>query len=154
MYLLIKHSAMKACWESGGIAPHILNLSTRWRWSVSFMPQPLCPWGKSPQHPLEGGWVGPRANVDAVAKRRNPFVAPAWNWILFIHSHSVVTVLTDSVEVSAWLYSTGLHARENHQARHIYLAAICHGKDLAVEPQKWKWKATCRLLVVLCVDHA
>jgi hypothetical protein len=34
----------------------ILDLGTRWRWVVSFMPWPLYPWGKR-----EGGWVGPRA---------------------------------------------------------------------------------------------
>jgi hypothetical protein len=28
---LTKHHAMKACWGSGGIAPHILDLCTRWR---------------------------------------------------------------------------------------------------------------------------
>jgi len=31
-----------------GIAPHFLNLSTRWRWVVNFMLQPLCVWGKRP----------------------------------------------------------------------------------------------------------
>jgi len=29
---------MEMQWGSGGIAPHILNFSTRWRWVVSFMP--------------------------------------------------------------------------------------------------------------------
>jgi len=28
---LTKHHIMKAYWGSGGIAPHILDLSTRWR---------------------------------------------------------------------------------------------------------------------------
>jgi len=28
---------------SGGIAPRILNLSTKWRWVVSFTPRPLYP---------------------------------------------------------------------------------------------------------------
>jgi hypothetical protein len=28
---LIKHHAMKTYWGSGGIAPRILDLSTRWR---------------------------------------------------------------------------------------------------------------------------
>jgi len=29
---------MKAYWWSGGMAPCILDLSTRWRWEVSFAP--------------------------------------------------------------------------------------------------------------------
>jgi hypothetical protein len=32
---------MKACWESGDIAPRILDLGTRRRWVVSFTPRPL-----------------------------------------------------------------------------------------------------------------
>jgi hypothetical protein len=28
---LTKHHTMKTYWESGGIAPHILDLGTRWR---------------------------------------------------------------------------------------------------------------------------
>jgi len=35
-------------WESGGTAPRILNLGTRWRWMASFTPRPLYPWKKSP----------------------------------------------------------------------------------------------------------
>jgi hypothetical protein len=55
---------MKAYWGSGGIAPRILELSTIWRWVVSFTPRPLYPQGKS--------WVGPRAVLDAVVKRKIP----------------------------------------------------------------------------------
>jgi hypothetical protein len=29
---------------------------------------------------LIGGWVGPRAILDAVAKRKDPIFAPAGNW--------------------------------------------------------------------------
>jgi len=35
-------------WVSGGIAPPILNLDTRWRWAVSFMPWLLYTSGKNP----------------------------------------------------------------------------------------------------------
>jgi hypothetical protein len=40
-------------WGGGGIAPRILNLSTRWRWVVSFTPQPLYHRGKSLRYRLE-----------------------------------------------------------------------------------------------------
>jgi hypothetical protein len=63
--LRFKHHATK-------IAPCILNLGTRWRWVVSFTILPLYPQGKSPGIHGIGGWVGPRASVDAVAKRRIP----------------------------------------------------------------------------------
>jgi hypothetical protein len=52
MYLT-KHHAMKMYWGSGGIAPHILDLDTRWRQVVSFTLRPLYLQGKSPWYPLD-----------------------------------------------------------------------------------------------------
>jgi hypothetical protein len=66
---LTKHHAMKTYSGSEGIAPRILDLSTGWRWVVSFKPRSLCPQGKS--HWI-GSWMGPRAVLDAVAKRKIP----------------------------------------------------------------------------------
>jgi hypothetical protein len=57
---------------SGGIAPHITNLSTWWRWVVSFTLQLLCPWGKRPVTHWTGRSVGPRVTLEGVAKRKNP----------------------------------------------------------------------------------
>jgi hypothetical protein len=42
---------------SGGTAPCILNLGTRWKWMVSFTPQPLYPRRKNPWNPLDK-WLG------------------------------------------------------------------------------------------------
>jgi hypothetical protein len=49
---LTEHRAMKTYWGSGGTAPRILGLGTRWKWVVSFTPQPLYPEGKRPRYPL------------------------------------------------------------------------------------------------------
>jgi hypothetical protein len=49
---LTKHHFMKKYLGSGGVAPRILELGTRWRWVVSFTPQPLYPQGKNPWYPL------------------------------------------------------------------------------------------------------
>jgi hypothetical protein len=38
---------------SGGTAPRILDLGTRWRWVVSFTPRPLYRQGKSTWYPLD-----------------------------------------------------------------------------------------------------
>jgi hypothetical protein len=48
---------MKAYWGSGGIAPRILVLGTRWKWVVSFMPRPLYHQGKSSWYPLDRHWT-------------------------------------------------------------------------------------------------
>jgi hypothetical protein len=51
--LLSKHLTMKAYRGSGGIAPGILDLVTRWRWVISFTSRLLYPQGKSPWYPLD-----------------------------------------------------------------------------------------------------
>jgi hypothetical protein len=57
--ILTKHHAMKTYWRSGGIAPRILDLDTRWRWVDSFMPRPLYHQGKSHRYPLDRRLSGP-----------------------------------------------------------------------------------------------
>jgi hypothetical protein len=69
---LTKHHAMKTYWRSGGIAPRILDLGTRWRWVVSFTPRPLYPRERAPGAHWIGGWVGPKAVLDAEVKRKIP----------------------------------------------------------------------------------
>jgi hypothetical protein len=45
---------------SGGTAPRILDLGTKWRWVVSFTPRPLYPQGKNPWYPLDRRLGGPQ----------------------------------------------------------------------------------------------
>jgi hypothetical protein len=68
---LTKPHAMKTCWESGGIVPHILDLGTRWRWVVSFMPWPLYPQGKSTWYPLDRRLGGPQSHFGHGAQEKN-----------------------------------------------------------------------------------
>jgi len=51
---------MKTYWGSGGIAPRILNLGTRWRWVISLMILSLYPQGDNPQNPLDRRLGGPQ----------------------------------------------------------------------------------------------
>jgi hypothetical protein len=47
----------------------ILNLSTRWGWVVSIMPQPRStPRERTPGTHCTGSWAGPRASLDAKAR--------------------------------------------------------------------------------------
>jgi hypothetical protein len=52
---------MKAYRRCGGVAPHILDLCTRWKSAVSFTPRPLYPPGKSPWYPLDRRLGGPQS---------------------------------------------------------------------------------------------
>jgi hypothetical protein len=52
---------MKAYWESGGIAPRILDLGSRWRWVVSFTARPLYFQAKSPWYALDRRLDGPES---------------------------------------------------------------------------------------------
>jgi hypothetical protein len=59
-------------WRSGCTIPRSLNLGTMWRWGVSFTLRPIYLRRKNPAVLWIGGWVSPRAGLDAVAKRRIP----------------------------------------------------------------------------------
>jgi hypothetical protein len=73
---LTKHHAMKAYWRSGGIAPRILDLGTRWRRVVSFTPRPLYPQGKSPWYPLDRRLGGPQSRSGRGGEEKNPQPPP------------------------------------------------------------------------------
>jgi hypothetical protein len=54
----------------GGIALCIIDLGTRWRWVVSFMPWLLYPQWQGPWYLWIGGCMGPRASLNVVVKRK------------------------------------------------------------------------------------
>jgi hypothetical protein len=68
---LTKHHAMKTHWGSGGVAPRILDLGTRWRWVVSFTPRPLYPQGNSPSYPLERKLDGSQSRSGRGGEEKN-----------------------------------------------------------------------------------
>jgi hypothetical protein len=66
---------MKTSWGSGGISPRILDLVIRWgKWSVS-PPGRFIPRERAPGTHCIGGWLGPRASLDTVVKRKFPAAA-------------------------------------------------------------------------------
>ena len=65
---LINYQAMKAM-GSGHTSPHILNLGTRWRWMMTFMPWLLQPCGNSSQYPLDRRMGGPTTTLCIVKKK-------------------------------------------------------------------------------------
>jgi hypothetical protein len=69
--VLTKHHAMKEYWGSGGIAPHFLDLGTRWRWVVSFTPLPLYLEGKSPWYPFDRRLGGPQSRSGRGGEKKN-----------------------------------------------------------------------------------
>jgi hypothetical protein len=56
---------------SGGIAPRILELGTRWEW-LALHSGRFTTRGRAPRYPLDTRLVGPRAGLDAVDKRNIP----------------------------------------------------------------------------------
>jgi hypothetical protein len=92
---LTEHHAMKAYWGNGRIASRILDLGTRWEWSAS-RPSRFTPREKAPGIYWIGSWVGPRAGLDAVVKRKIPSPCrdsnPRLNfYFLFLTSRSFTT---------------------------------------------------------------
>jgi hypothetical protein len=56
---------------SGGIAPWILDLGTRWRWVVSFTPRPRYPQGNSPWYPFYRRLCGPQSRSGRGGEEKN-----------------------------------------------------------------------------------
>jgi hypothetical protein len=69
----------------------ILNLGTRWRWLVSFMPLPLYPWGYNHQYPMDRKSGGPQSWSGCCGGKS---LASARNWTRH-PPHSLVTILTE-----------------------------------------------------------
>jgi hypothetical protein len=62
---------MKTYWVSEGIAPRILDLALDGdKWSAS-RPGRFTPMERAPGTHWIGGWVGPRAFLDAVVKKNS-----------------------------------------------------------------------------------
>jgi len=76
---------------SGGIVPHNLNFSARWRWVVRWMSWLLYPWWNAPCTHHVGGCVDPRASLDTVAEEK---IVPFWESNPSCPVYSSVTILT------------------------------------------------------------
>jgi hypothetical protein len=65
---------MEAYWGNGGIAPRTDSALDGGEWSVS-RPGRFTPRERAPGTHCIGGWMGPRAGLDAVVRRkiRNPY---------------------------------------------------------------------------------
>jgi len=81
---LTKHNAMKMYWGSGGIVPGILDLGTRWRWVVSFMPWPLYTQGKSPWYHLDRRLAGHQNCSGHSGEEKNSQPPPGIDEVAFI----------------------------------------------------------------------
>jgi hypothetical protein len=78
---LTKHLAIKTYWRNRDIAPRILNLGTRWRWVVSFMPRPLYNRGKNPWYPLDMRLGGPQSwSGRGGEDKKKSYTSPTGNW--------------------------------------------------------------------------
>jgi len=59
---------MKNYWGSGGIAPRIRDLGSRWRWVVKFTTRPLYPQGRSLCYALYRRLGGPQSRLLTVPR--------------------------------------------------------------------------------------
>jgi hypothetical protein len=105
-YTSIPLYAFMAWWSVIGQGQLYLLIFTKIQVNCQFHTPAALPRGKRPRYPLEGGWVGPRAGLDAVAKRKILFIAPAGNWIPGRPARSLVTILTELLRL---LYHGPLH---------------------------------------------
>jgi hypothetical protein len=76
---LTEHHAMKAYWGSGGVASRILDLGTDGsEWSAS-LPGRFTPRERAPGTHWLGDWVGCRAGLQSVVRRKILSLCRDWN---------------------------------------------------------------------------
>jgi hypothetical protein len=81
---LAKCRFVKTYLESGSITPHILNLSIRWRWVVTFTPRPLYSPGRNTRYPLNRR-LGGTLSRSGRGCEGTTIIAPAGNWTTTVH---------------------------------------------------------------------
>jgi len=54
-----------------GMSAHFLDIGTKWQWS-SLRFGRFIPWERAPGTHWIGGWVGPKAGLDTVVRRKIP----------------------------------------------------------------------------------
>ena len=70
--------ALKTYRGSGGTAPHILNMGTKWKWVVSLTPRPFQPQERTPVIELESG-CAPEPVWVVLEKRKYLVPTGIWN---------------------------------------------------------------------------
>jgi hypothetical protein len=84
------------------------HLGTSWKWVISFTPPTLYPRRKSPNTNWIGRWVGPRASLDGVEKRKfltllglehRPFCRPACSQSLQVYCEMILC----NIDIVSWL---------------------------------------------------
>jgi hypothetical protein len=81
---------------SGGIAPPILNLGTRWRRQISFMPLQFYPRGNTPRYPLYRRLGRPQSRSGCYGEYKNLLPLPGIESRLLCRpTPSLVTIATE-----------------------------------------------------------
>jgi len=91
----IKYHAIKMYLGSGGIAPRILNLDTRWNWVVTFTPRPFYLRGKRPRYPVDRRLSELQSRSGRDGEEKKSHHCPCRDFNPGRPARSLVTVLTD-----------------------------------------------------------
>jgi hypothetical protein len=117
---------MKMSWGSGGIAPRIFELGSRWRWVVSLTPRPLYLQGKNPWYPFDRRLGGPQSRSGRGGEEKFP--ATAGNRTPIVHS--VAQRYTDW----AIMALMSRHAVKNHRDNFTFTFTLPYSEFTFVIP--------------------
>jgi len=127
---LIKHQAIKTCWEGGGIAPHILIAGTHWI----------------------GSRVGPRAGLGVVAKRKFPVTAPAGHRTTVVEARSLVSKLTE--QSSSPISINSFRVQFYRLPSRFYSVANLTFLNFYLHPQKAEYRFRADVVLLLSTSES
>jgi hypothetical protein len=88
-------------WRSGGIAPRILNLSTKWGQGSASCTGRFTPQGKNPRYPLDSRLGGPQRQSGRGGEEKTPHNCPCQELNADRPTRSLVTIPTELLRTLA-----------------------------------------------------
>jgi hypothetical protein len=131
---LTKHHAKKAYWRSGGIAPALFTSALDGgEWSASRLGR-FTPRKRAPSAHRIGGWVGPRAVLDAVVKRKIPNHLQESNLIVYCFEFNDCYEDLSEVLPLRWRHGESQMVIFIHVSFVLYVCSLC--ADVEVDVMK------------------
>jgi hypothetical protein len=140
-YALTEHHTMNTYWGIGGIAPRILDLGTRWGEQSASRSGRLTPRERAPGSHRIGGWVDPRAGLDAMVRRKIPSTCQDSN----LRSSSLLQCYTTNISrlhhkirvLLGWS-NEGRHGQDMWRAQKRWECIQYFGSKIWREETTWK----------------
>jgi hypothetical protein len=141
---------MKTYWECGCIAPRILDLGTRWRWVVSFIPQPLYIRWVSPWYPLDRRLGRPKSRSGHGGERKIPrcrldgtqMTFPVGCFCIHFDEQNCLQSARQQWPLNVWAQIWAVNAHDKGQGKVVRVLFFKLSTTPWRRPGEWRYSST------------